>query len=303
MWLRSEKRSSRIVQPNTKSAINLRKIIKNTPALKNLKQTTTDVTPNRRYGTGSICAATTTAKTGKALRKNGSAKQSPANKCNIKGSAGVKRLIKKSRASVGKRPDKKKFITIAKSAHDKKKFVSVAARGTAGDRQDRVRLPRKSLRTISDVGKENRWRDQERLNPLLVVDKRRSKLRKTVTDHHGAVAPAADAAPNALARVDTCSDFAFANDSCDSCKPSTACSCSSSSHQTDDVQSNSELDAPKTDCVNYIECDSTTDNDRTNAPSTSMLINPVGSLCVFFCSCINIVTHWHASCQFAQTVD
>lgn len=262
MWLRSEKRSSRIALPKTRPSINLRKIIKTTPALKNLKQLTTDVTPTRRYGTGNVCGGIGTTKNGKTLRKSGNAKQLPSTKCNMKSTAaaGVKRLIKKSRSSVGKR-------------HEKKKFVAVAA--AAEDHQNRVRLPRKSLRTTLDnVGKENRWRDQEESNVCL-VDKRRGKMRSTVAEHSEATDPV-DTAQNMLPRVETCNGFAFGNDSCDSCKPSTVCSCSSSSNQTDDIQSNSGLDVPKADCVNYIECDSTTDNDKINAPSTSMLINPVG---------------------------
>lgn len=271
MWLRSEKRSSRIAQPtHNKSSINLRKIIKNTPALKNLKQTTTAVTPNRRLSSGSVCTATSTAKTGKTtLRKNGSAKQLPTIKCNIKNQTGVKRLIKKSKSSTGKR-------------HDKKKCASIAKTVAAGNHQKRVRLPRNSLQTISDVGKENRWQDQAQLSACLVDKRRGGRMRTTVnTEHHESPDPADVVQNNLAARIDTCSDFALANDSCDSCKPSSACSCSSSSIQTDDdVQSNGGLNVPKADCVNaiFVECDSTTDNDRTSAPSTSMLINPVGFL-------------------------
>lgn len=269
MWLRSEKRSSRIAQPNNKPSINLRKIIRNTTALKNLRQTATVVTPNRRFSSGGVCAATTQTATQAKARKNGSAKQVPTNKCNIKSQAvGVKRLIRKSKNSTGER-------------HDKKKFASVAKTAAAGDYHKRVRLPRKSSRTVSDVGKENRWQDEVQLGSCL-VDKRRGRMRTTATEHHEST-DSGDAVQIDLPRVDTCSDFAVANDSCDSCKPSAACSCSSSSNQTDDARSNCGLSVPKSDCLNaiFVECDSTTDNDRTSAPSTSMLINPV-QFCPFF---------------------
>lgn len=265
MWLRSEKRSSRIAQPNNKPSINLRKIIKNASALKNLKQTATVVAPNRRFSTGGVCAATTQSATQAKTRKNGSAKQLPTNKCNIKSqTVGVKRLVRKSKNSTGKRHDKKKFASVAK-----------AAAAAAGDHQKRVRLPRNTLRTISDVGKENRWQHEVQLSSCL-ADKRRGRMRATVTEHLESTDPVEVVQIN-LPRVDTCSDFALANDSCDSCKPSTACSCSSSSNQTDDARSSCGLSVPKTDCLNaiFVECDSTTDNDRTSAPSTSMLLNPV----------------------------
>lgn len=267
MWLRSEKRSSRIAQPKNKPSINLRKLIKNTSALKNLKQTATVVTPNRRFSTGGVCAATSQTAAQAKTRKNGSAKQLPTNKCNIKSqTVGVKRLIRKCKNSTGKRHDKKKFTAVAKTA---------AAAGAAGDHHKRVRLPRNTLRTISDVGKENRWQHEVQLSSCL-ADKRRGRMRATVTEHHESPDPV-DVVQINLPSVDTCSDFALASDSCDSCKPSTACSCSSSSNQTDDARSSCGLSVPKTDCLNaiFVECDSTTDNDRTSAPSTSMLINPV----------------------------
>lgn len=261
MWLRSEKRSSRISQPNNKSSTNLRKIIKNTSALKNLKQTTTVVTPNRRFSTGGVCAATTQAKT----RKNGNAKQPATNKCNIKSqTVGVKRLIRKGKNSTDKR-------------HDKKRFASVAKVAGASDQHKRSRLPRNSLQTVSDVGKENRWQLAESRLSSCQVDKRRGRVRATATKHHESTGPTVDVGQINLPQVATCRDFALANDTCDSCKPSTACSCSSSSNQTDDVRLSCGPSLPKTDCLNaiFVECDSTTDNDRTSAPSTSMLINPV----------------------------
>lgn len=266
MWLRSEKRSSRIAQSNTKTSINLRKIIKNTPALKNLKQTTAAVTPNRRLNIGSVCAASSTAKIGKTFRKNGSAKQLPTTKCNIKNQTGVKRLIKKGKSSTCKRHDKKKFVTVAKTI--------------GGDQQKRVRLPRNSLQTLSVVGKENRWTS-------CIIDKRRGRMRTTAvnsSEHHESTDSIDTVQVNLPRAADTCSDLALASDNCDSCKPSTACSCSSSSIQTNDVQSHRAFNVPKMDCVNatFVECDSTTDNDRTSAPSTSMLINPVGFLIIFY---------------------
>lgn len=235
MWLRSEKRSSRIAPVNGKSTINLRKIIKNTPALKNLKQTTT-VTTSRRSGVHSTT-------------NHGDAKQSPSIKCNIKSRTSVKRLGKKSIVSLSKR-------------HDKKKGEPAA--GKVNDRQPVSRQRRKSLRNISE--KENCWQDQQHLE-LFAIDGKRSRRQRTTAQSTDSTDDSAD--KSNLTSADTLSSLVA--DICDSCKPSTTCSCSLSSSQTDGSQSTSGLSVANNGCVNYIECDSTTDNDRTNLPSTSML--------------------------------
>lgn len=253
MWLRSEKRSSRIAPANSKSTINLRKIIKNTPALKNLKQTTTNVTSNRRSG---VCTTTTSIANSSrtTFRSGGDAKQSPSIKCNIKSRTGVKRLGKKSGGSLSKRHDRKKLETATELSNNKQQYG---------------RVRRKSMRT--EIGKENCWQNQGQLDEYSIDTKRGRKQR---TGAGCGSTDAADCAANkdALSSVDAMSSLVIVNDVCDSCKPSTTCNCSSSSSQSDSSQSTSGLNVPKTDCVNYIECDSTTDNDRTNLPSTSMLV-------------------------------
>lgn len=258
MWLRSEKRSSRIAQPNGKSTINLRKIIKNTPALKNLKQTTTTVTSNRRSGVYS----TPTIANNSSSRNNGDAKQSPTIKCNIKNRpASVKRLGKKGVSSLSKRHDRKKYDTTTKRTTEK------CVRGRFG---------RKSLRNLSEMGKENCWQDEQGQLDLYAIDSKRNRKQRTTAVDCGANGSdeSADSVDtnNTLPTLDTICSLVMVNDVCDSCKPSTTCSCSSSSSQTNGSQSSNGLSIPKINCVNYIECDSTTDNDRTNLPSTSMLV-------------------------------
>ncbi|XP_031631016.1 CTD small phosphatase-like protein 2 [Contarinia nasturtii] len=260
MWLRSEKRSSRIAQPNGKSSINLRKIIKNTPALKNLKQTTTTVTSNRRsgvYSTTSLANSSSgSSSKQQTFRNNGDTKQSPNIKCNIKSRpASVKRLGKKTGSSLSKRHDRKKFEPTTKRTSEK------CVRGRFG---------RKSLRNISEMGKENCWQDDQGQLDLYAVDSKRNRKQRTTA---AGTDESADSVgiKSTLPTLDTICSLVMVN-VCDSCKPSTTCSCSSSSSQTDGSQSSSGPSTPKINCVNYIECDSTTDNDRTNLPSTSMLV-------------------------------
>lgn len=265
MWLRSEKRSSRIAPTNSKSKINLRKIIKNTPALKNLKQTTTNVTSSRRSG---VCTTTTIANSSKTtFRNSGDAKQSPSIKCNIKSRTGVKRLGKKSGSSLSKRYGRKKLDTSTDRSTNKQQYGRV--RG-------------KSMRT--EIGKENCWQNQGQLDEYTIDSKRGRKLRTGVGC--GSTDEAAESLDSAsdkdtLSSVDAISCLVIVNDVCDSCKPSTTCNCSSSSSQSDSSQSTSGLNVPKNACVNYIECDSTTDNVRTNLPSTSVLVTVSGLKCFF----------------------
>lgn len=257
MWLRSEKRSSRIAQPKNKSTIQLRKIIKNTPALKNLKQTTSTVTPNRRGGVYSSTPGIANSG-GKTFRNNGDAKQSSSSsiKCNIKSRTSVKRLAKKSGNAFSKKNKRKNMKAI--------------------DKHQCGRIRRRSLRNISEIGKENCWQDQAQLELYTSIESKRGrKTRAGVSCGSANPADGLDSAgnkDNVKTAVDTLGNFSLSNDACDSCKPSTTCNCSSSSSQTDQSQSTCELNASKNVCVNYIECDSTTDNDQANLPSTSMLV-------------------------------
>lgn len=279
MWLRSEKRSSRIAQPSKTSTINLRKIIKNTPALKNLKQTTTTVTSNRRSGVYTTTHSSSSSDGGDGSGNSSSSgskhitfsgdqgKQSPSVKCNIKSrTASVKRLGGK-KSLLSKRHCKKLESTSEQTS------VKCG------------RLRRKSLRNISEMGKENCWQDEGQLDLFTVDSKRGRKLRAgpvecaSTADGTDSV-DSASAKDSNLSNVETFSNLVIVNEVCDSCKPSTTCNCSSSSIQTDGSQSSSSsssssegINVPKNvGCVNYIECDSTTDNDRTNLPSTSMII-------------------------------
>lgn len=263
MWLRSEKRTTRIVQTNGKSSINLRKIIRNTPALKNLKQTTTTVTSNRRsgvYSTTSIAnnsRGTSSNKT--TFRNDGDAKQSPTIKCNIKSRTSVKRLGKKCGSSLSKR-------------YERKKLDSTIER--PNKHQQCGRLRRKSLRNLSELGKENCWQDQGQLD-LYAIDSKRGRKQRIAAGCSKESQPAENldcVTEDHLTSVEIFSNLVMVNDVCDSCKPSTTCNCSSSSSQTNSSQSSNGLHASTTACVNYIECDSTTDNDRTNLPSTSILV-------------------------------
>lgn len=254
MWLRSEKRSSRIAPTNNKSTINLRKIIKNTPALKNLKQTTTNVTSSRRSG---VCTTTTIANSSKTtFRNSGEAKQSPSSKCNIKSRTGVKRLGKKSGTSLSKRYGRKKLDTSSERSTNKQQYGRVRGKSRI------------------EIGKENCWQNQGQLNEYTIDGKRGRRRAGVGCGSTDDAAENLDSASNkeTLSSVEAVSCLVIVNDVCDSCKPSTTCNCSSSSSQSDSSQSTSGLNVPKNDCVNYIECDSTTDNDRTNLPSTSMLV-------------------------------
>lgn len=255
MWLRSEKRSSRIAQPNKRStSIQLRKIIKNTPALKNLKQTTTQVTPSRRSGVYSATSISNAS--GKSYRNNVDPKPSPSTiKCNIKSRPNVKRLNKKIGNSHIRRSDRKKYET--------------TAAGKVSDKHQCGRIRRRSLRNISEIGKENCWQDQAQLDVYAIENKRDQKAKAGAGCASANPDDNVDSAGNNTDNsdnVDTFNNISLAKDACDSCKPSTTC----------------ELNSSKNECVNYIECDSTTDNDQTNLPSTSVLVT-VRSIWCWIC--------------------
>lgn len=152
MWLRSEKRSSRNASNNNKSSKKLRKIVKNTPALKSLKQTTTNVTSSRRSG---LC--TDIAKSKTALSNNGVVKQSPSIKCNIKKRTGVKRLNKKSGNSLEKRNNRRQLNIVKEESN-------------TGQNKKYGRL--ESMRT--EIGKENCWQNQDQF----VKDSKREQNQK-----------------------------------------------------------------------------------------------------------------------------
>lgn len=287
MWLRSEKRSSRIAHPDSKtSTINLRKIIKNTPALKNLKQTTTTVTSNRRSGvystTQSLANNSSSGSGGSSSSSSGNRNNSSSSsKCNIKSrTASVKRLGTKKSLLSKRHANRKKFEATTDQTSEKY-----------------GRLRRKSLRNISEMGKENCWQDDGQLDLYSAESKRGRKQRAGGSSASPPVdcASPADDVDSAGANdanslnVETFSGLVIVNEVCDSCKPSTTCNCSSSSSQTDGSQSSSSSSndgltiAKNVGCVNYIECDSTTDNYRTSLPSTSMMATvsvPYGFVCV-----------------------
>lgn len=225
--------------------MNIRKAVKNAVTLKSLKQSTTTVTLSRRSGLYSTPIVT---KNSKSLRKNGDGKQSTSIKCNIKNPTGVKRLNKRCKSSLNP------------------KIEPIAEASTSG------RFRRNCSRPLSEIGKENCWQNQDHLKSSLLIDRKRGRKQRAVIGHCSTdsvtddVSSDSENVTNDLSRADTSKTSALVSEICGSCKPSTTCNCSFSSSNID---GDSGL---KIDCVNYIECDSTTDNDRTRLPSTSILI-------------------------------
>lgn len=274
MWLRSEKRSSRIAK-SLKSQTNLRKLIRNAPVLKNLKASVSNVGSSSSRRSASLIATITSAAKHSNSRSAVAETKPPAIKCNIRGRANVKRLSRKANT------------TIPKSTTDDE--VKPNNRKTVPVTLNAVR--RKSLRSISDHGKENCWRDDA---PTVAADKladdtaRRHRRHKSIganrperlnesnavmVDNNLAVCKA-----NLLVdgrEIGIGGPSLVSNAECEQCRKmkQIICHCSTNGSVSGmSGQSTSGVgwpQPPSTHCVNYIECDSTTDTDRNIVASSS----------------------------------
>lgn len=268
MWLRSEKRSSRIAK-SPKSQTNLRKLIKNAPILKNLKAAASNVGSSSSRRSASLITAIASATKQSNGRGTGADPKLPAIKCNIKGRASVKRLNRKANTTISKRTGDE--------------HVKSATRKTVPATVNAVR--RKSLRNIADHGKENCWQDDA---PAMVTDKLADA---TTRKHRRAAANRPERLNDSnVAQIDSNLGVCKANvlvdgrelyiggprlvsnADCERCRTlkQFTCNCSTNGGANEMAgQSTSGADgahpllaATSTHCVNYIECDSTTDTDR-----------------------------------------
>lgn len=272
MWLRSEKRASRLTQ-STKSAINLKKAIKASGTLKNFKNAGVTNRKGSQQNTGTSC-------------RNSDSKQSQI-KCNSKIRSSVKRLGKKS----------------APKRCDRLRSVKKSATTTSGRRM------RNSARNLSHSGKENCWQDGAQEDITLYAMENVSncanitsnaKVTQNDIDYcgdSGAISESGgltdDDALNSFGPIvlNTTTeshssvsniDGSASNSPChaihsqyESCN-STACISTSSPNDCDKSKNTT-----KKLCVNYIkcisECDSTTDYERKVLPSTSTTVSPNSS--------------------------
>lgn len=250
MWLRSEKRPSRSSHSASKSSINLRKIIKEPTALKKLKATAT-------AGRKSVHL--------KSAGQNMDARQSP-NKCNnSKIRAKVKRLSKR--------------IVAAKLKPNKRSPSPRKTTTTIAPSMSRRRV-RNLTRNLSESGKENCWQDgtPEEIT-LYAVDNRSSERTVDAKEPNSEFARSVDVpieCSDGLANDDALNSFgpievnATANnanqntrDECGTCGPCKASSALTNANKTNNCINNMK-------CI--IECDSTTDYERQQMPSTSTSI-------------------------------
>lgn len=251
MWLRSEKRPSRGSHSTSKSSLNLRKIIKEPTALKKLKATAA-------AGRKSVHL--------RSAGQNIDARQSPG-KCNSnKIRAKVKRLGKRNVAAKLKPSKPRKSSSVPKT--------SITSTVSLGRRRAR-NVPR----NLSESGKENVWRDgtPEEVTLYAVdngsgersVDAKQTNstfARNVVATIEGGDGLANDDALNSFGPIvvnaTTNANQATRNE-CSTCGPCKASSALTCANKTSNCINNMK-------CIS--ECDSTTDYDRLQMPSTSASI-------------------------------
>lgn len=253
MWLRSEKRPSRGSHSTSKASINLRKIIKEPTTLKKLKATAA-------VGRRSVHL--------RSAGQNIDARQSP-NKCNNnKIRAKVKRLSKRNVAAKLK-PNKR-------SSSPRKTATSTATSITSTIALSRRRA-RNMSRNLSESGKENCWQDgaPEEITMYAVDSRSRDRAadakqpNSTLTRNVDATIESGDGLANdealnsfgpIVVNVAASATNQVTREECRTCGPCTASSALTCANKT-------------SNCINSMkcisECDSTTDYERQQMPSTS----------------------------------
>lgn len=262
MWLRSEKRSSRNSHSTSKSSLNLRKIIKEPTALKKLKATAA-------AGRKSVHL--------RSAGQNIDARQSPS-KCNSnKIRAKVKRLGKRNVAAKLK-PNKRSPSTRKTSTSTTTTTTTTKTSITSTVQLSRRRA-RNSSRNLSVSGKENCWQDgtPEEIT-LYAVDNNRNSDRINAKGPKSTFVGNVDAnieSGDGLANDDALNSFGPIEvngvnnknqtklDECGACGPCKASSTLTCANKTSNCINNMK-------CIS--ECDSTTDYERQQMPSTSTII-------------------------------
>lgn len=254
MWLRSEKRSSRGSHSTPKSSLNLRKIIKEPATLKKLKAT---------------AAAGRRGAHLKSAGQNIDARQSPS-KCNIsKIRAKVKRLGKRN-VSAKLKPNKR--------APSPRKASTAATTSITSSVSLSRRRARYLSRNLLESGKENRWQDgaPEEITLYAVDSRNGDRTADGAKEPNSAFVRNAEAAiesGDGLSNDDALNNFgpimvnADADNAnrgeCGACGPCKASSAVSSTNKTNNCINNMK-------CIS--ECDSTTDYERQQMPSTSTAV-------------------------------
>lgn len=248
MWLRSEKRSNRIVRGDaSKTSVNLRKIIKSTP---NIKQTLK----------GKCKATTTTTLSPSRNQFQSAAEAKSPTKCN-KVKANVKRLVRKAATSSARKCDKVKTR-----------------------KSPTVLIGRNLRRKLSDSGKENCWQDTSQEDITLYTTDVNVKVQTAdveINRNCGSIDGLAnDEALNNFGPIVVDGSADGNDDSSGSDSPNSSCKGACATCRTISAalcQIDKENNTRKFECTNFMkcisECDSTTDYDKMDiadaTPSTS----------------------------------
>lgn len=261
MWLRSEKRPSRSSHSTSKASLNLRKIIKEPTTLKKLKATAA-------AGRKSVHL--------RSAGQNIDARQS-ANKCNNnKIRAKVKRLSKRNVAAKLK-PNKR-------STSPRKTSATTATSITSTISLSRRRA-RNMSRNLSESGKENCWQDGTPEEITMYAVDNRSRDRAADVKQPNSTLPrnveATIESGDGLGNDDALNSFGpimvnaaasaanqVTREECRTCGPCTGSSALRCASKT-------------SNCINSMkcisECDSTTDYERQQMPSTSSFTSIVAN--------------------------